>query len=109
MTATDKAGNSDTAATTFTITAKPADLCTLTVQFVQSSPAFRALVQQQQTLVTGVAQAACAIVSRMTPKLSPTAKARLVTQYDQFVETITTQGWLSAAQSTTLQNFAATV
>ena len=108
-TATDKAGNSDTASTTFTITAKPADLCTLTVQFVQSSPAFRALVPQRQTLVTGVAQAACAIVSRMTPKLSPTAKARLVTQYNQFVETITTQGWLSVAQSTTLQNFAATI
>ena len=107
--ATDKAGNSDTMSTTFTITATPADLCALTVQFVQSSAAYTALNPIRRALVTSVAQSACAIVSQVTPKLSTIAKARLVNQYGQFVETLRTQGWLSAAQATTLGTFASTV
>ena len=107
--ATDKAGNSDTMSTTFTITATPVDLCALTVQFVRSSAVYTALNPLRRALVTSVAQSGCAIVSQVTPKLSTIAKARLVNQFVQFVETLRTQGLLSAEQTTALGTFASTV
>lgn len=107
--ATDMAGNSDTVSTTFTITATPAELCALTVQFVQSSVAYTALNPIRRAFVISVAQSACAILSQITFKLSATAKAGLVNQYGRLVEALRIQGWLSAAQATTLETFASTV
>ena len=79
-----------------------ATLAQRTLQFVQSSAKYAALSPQQKQIVTALATGAGQILAAIVPKLSPAAKAQLETAYIAAVQSLLTQGWLTAAQAATL-------
>ena len=110
LVATDNAGNSSAPATTsFTVSATPTTLCQLTQQFTQSSAKYAALSPLQKAVVNALTSVLCQSLNAIVPKLSPTAKAQLITAYKTGVQSLVTQGWLTAAQAATLTTFVATL
>jgi len=107
--ATDNAGNTGHATTTFTVTATAADLCSLTKQFVESSAKYRALSARQQAAVDSLATAACKVLGQIVPKLNAKQKAQLANAYKTVVSTLAQTGWLTPAQAATLDQLANTL
>jgi hypothetical protein len=87
----------------------PAALAALTLQYVQGSAKFKALPPAQQKLVTALADQAIAQLAKISPNLTPKQLAALVAAYKQAVTVLQAQGWLTAAQASTLDTLASTV
>ena len=105
-TATDRAGNTGSGSTTFTVVVTPANLSALTRQFVQSSPRYQALRPVQKAAVDLLVSAASRLLLDIGPTASPAQKARFVNAYKQAVKALVPPGWLSAGQATTLSALA---
>ncbi|MGH3001206.1 MAG: hypothetical protein ACRDM1_00790, partial [Gaiellaceae bacterium] len=110
LVATDGAGNSSAPATTsFTVTATPHDLCTLTTRFVQGSSRYARLGPLQRRLVDVLAGDACSAINAIAPRLQPARKAAFVRAYTQVVAGLASAGWLTSAQASTLSALAHTL
>ncbi len=101
-TATDKAGNTATATTTFTVALTPADLSTLTTQLVQGSAKYKSANILTKLVVTVLVKAVTSIELQLTPKATPAAKAALLKAFAASVQTLVSGGYLTAGQATTL-------
>src|SRR5438093_7700326 len=108
-TATDKAGNTGTASTTFTVGTTPTSLCTLTKQFVQSSAKYQALLSGLKAQIDQKVTAACASLALISPQLTPTQKAAAIAAYKLAVDGLVALGYLTPAQGTTLKALADTL
>jgi hypothetical protein len=71
-----------------------ADLCTLTVRFVQSSAAYQ------------VVEGGCSVLTEIGPRLRPGEKQTFVEVYQAAVQALVRPGWLAQAQATALANLA---
>lgn len=100
--ATDNAGNTQTASASYTVTVTSASLCTLTDQFVQGSAKYRALGTLARLVVDVLVNADCQIFTGLGPKLAPAQKAAFIATYRQAAQTLATQSWLTSAQASTL-------
>jgi hypothetical protein len=99
-TATDKAGNTASGSTSFTVTVSAADLCTLTRQFVQGSAAYNAQSFLIKALLTTIVGEDCAEL--IASGSNKTTKQLLLTAYRQGVQSLAKSGWLTAVQATAL-------
>ncbi len=99
-TATDKAGNTGSGSTSFTVTVSAADLCTLTRQFVQGSAAYNAQSFLIKALLTTIVGEDCAEL--IASGSNKTTKQLLLTAYRQGVQSLAKSGWLTALQATAL-------
>jgi hypothetical protein len=102
----DKAGNSATASTSVTVQVTAAGICNLTKQFVQGSAKYQALNAKTKQTVDAIWAAACTCINSVTAKLSPSQKAQLITLYKSLISKAATDGWLTAAQASTLMTLA---
>jgi mannan endo-1,4-beta-mannosidase len=105
-TATDKAGNSRSASTTFIVTVSPGSLCRLTKRFVQTSPRYLALPPSLRAIADQLATVACQKLDAIVPGLKPAQKAALINAYNAGVTALVSAGWLTPAQGTTLKSLA---
>ena len=104
--AADAAGNHGNASTTFTVTPTAADLCTLTKQFAESSAKFQALTPKQQSAVDALVTSACNAIGKIVVNLSPKQKTALVAVYEAGISALAQTGWLTSAQTGTLDQLA---
>jgi hypothetical protein len=104
--ATDKAGNSASASTSFTVQVTAGGVCALTKQFVQGSAKYQALNARTKATVDAVWSAACTCVNNVTPRLSSFQKHLAVTLYKGLVTKAGADGWLTSAQASTLTTLA---
>jgi len=103
-------GSSSSPALTETVIADtPSNLAKLTLQYVESSTKFQALSPIQQKVIEALANLESAALGQITPHLSPAQLAKLVSLYKQGVAVLQTQGWLTAAQASTLDGLAGNV
>jgi alpha-L-rhamnosidase len=84
----------------------PADLCTLTRQFVDSSASYQALKPVQQVITDALVTAACTFLTSILPDIAPARKQAFIKSYDQSVQGLAKKGWLTQAQASTLQTLA---
>ena len=105
-TATDRAGNTGSGSTNFTINVTIGGLCHLTTKFVQSSAKYQSLSPAQKKVVDALAKALCTILDQIVPKLSPAQKQMLIRAYKAGVQALVPPGWLTQTQATTLSNLA---
>ena len=84
----------------------PASLASLTLQYVQSSAKYQGLSAAQQKLIMLLAQQATGALAKITPHLNPTQLAQLAAVYKQAVSALRLQGFLTAAQASTLEALA---
>ena len=101
-TATDIAGNVANGSTTFTVTVSPADLCTLTRQFVDGSAKYRALKALPRAVVDALIGVGCKALTSLVPKLSPAQKKPFIAAYKLSLQPLAQGGWLTTAQATIL-------
>jgi hypothetical protein len=101
-TASDQAGNTRTATTTFTVSVTGASLCNLTRQFVQGSPKYATATKAQRAAADVVVAAGCAAAIALKPSMTAKQKAPLVAVYKVSVVLLQQQGWMTSAQATTL-------
>ena len=85
------------------------NICTLTKIDVQGSAKYAALTAKQKQAVDALANAACAVVQAITPKLTVKQKAALVASYQQALQTLAAAGWLTKSQAATLAALAASL
>jgi hypothetical protein len=104
--ATDKAGNSAGATTTFTITVSPGDLATLTRQFVQGGANYKASSFFAKAFIDVIVATDGALLTSIGPKTSPAQKNTLLTFYKGGVKSLVQSGWLTASQGTVLTGLA---
>jgi hypothetical protein len=107
--ATDEAGNVGTATTTFTVTVKPADLSTLTTQFVTGSARYKAANPLSKLVVGLLVSAASNLLLDFAPSSSPTVKAHLVATYRQGLQSLVSLDWLTVSQETILGGLAGSI
>jgi Tol biopolymer transport system component len=105
-TATDRAGNTGSGSTSFTVNVAIGGLCQLTTQFVQSSAKYQGLSPAQKKVVDALAKALCNILDQIVPKLSPAQKQKLIQLYKAGVQALVPPGWLTQTQATTLGKLA---
>ena len=91
----DRAGNTRTASTSFTVRVTAASLCTLTRQFVRGSARYQTANASQRAVAELALTAGCAALN-----------ARQVSLYRAAVTSSATGGWLTAEQATTLRALA---
>ena len=84
----------------------PVNLARLTLQYVQSSAKFMALPALTQKLITALADLATAQLGKITSQLTPAQLNRLIAAYQQGVTALKNQGYLTAAQASTLDTLA---
>jgi probable HAF family extracellular repeat protein len=101
-TASDLAGNTQTATTTFTIAVTGASLCTLTRQVVQGSAKYAAATKAQKAAVDVVTAVGCLAANAVKPGMTAKQKAPLIAAYKATLALLTPQGWLTSAQATLL-------
>jgi WD40 repeat protein len=107
--ATDHAGLTSTASTSFTVSVTPASLCTLTTQFVEGSANYQKLSAKQQATINALATAACTTLNTITTKLPAAAQAVLIGLYKLAINALVAPGWLTNTQATTLTTLATTL
>jgi hypothetical protein len=90
-------------------TITPADLCTLTKEYVDSSANYQSLKPVQQEIVDALVTATCTFLTSILPNLTPAKKQAFIKSYDQAVQGLVKKGWLTQAQSSTLQSLASTL
>ncbi|MFI5053447.1 MAG: hypothetical protein ACHQDE_03720 [Acidimicrobiia bacterium] len=96
--ATDNAGNTGTGSMTFTVMVTPADLCTLTGQFVHSSSKYQALRPVQKAVVNRLVGEGCSVLT--------STRLRLINAYKRVVQALAARGWLTQSQASTLNGLA---
>jgi hypothetical protein len=106
-TAADYAGNTGSGTTTFTVTADPGSVGKLTLAFVQSSPAYRALSPARQAAADRVAALATRALARMSPGLRLAQKTSILRVYQLALAHLVRDGWLTADEAATLSRLAA--
>jgi Bacterial Ig-like domain (group 3) len=100
-------GSASSPALTETVSADtPSNLAKLTLQYVESSTKFQALSPLQKKVIEALANVEIAVLGQITPHLSSAQLAKLVSVYKQGVAVLHTQGWLTAAQASTLDGLA---
>lgn len=87
----------------------PADVCTLTEQFVDASGSYEALTPAQKAGVDALVTTACTFLTSIGPGVLPAKKEALIRAYDQSVQALAKQGWLTQTQANTLQMLAGTL
>lgn len=105
--ATDNAGNSASASTSFTVAVTPTSLGNLGLQFVQGSARYQALSANQQAVVERLADVATRAAARILPDLKPAQKTAFLRAYQAAVAHLARDGWLSQSQAGTLTQLAA--
>jgi hypothetical protein len=104
---TDKAGNTGSGVTTFTVTATAESVAVLTTRYIQSSPNYQNLTASQKKVVDALAAVATRAVARIVPTLNSGQKRGLLVAYNAALNTLVRTGWLTQSQATTLSGFAA--
>ena len=95
-TVTDAAGNVSSPSNVVTVKIVNAPrLCTLTVDDVKSSSAYQELKPARRTEADVLTGLACSALASNEPPMSRVSVAR----YEQFVDVLEQQGWLTAAQA----------
>ena len=84
----------------------PADVCTLTTEYVDSSANYQSLKPAQKTVVGALVTAACTILTSIGPNLLPAKKEAFIQAYDQSVQGLAQKGWLTQTQASTLVTLA---
>jgi hypothetical protein len=107
--ALDKAGNTGSASTTFTVTVKPADLATLTTQFVTGSAKYKSANSLTKLVVTALVSIPAKVVLGLAPTAKPAAKAQLLALYKSELARLVSSGYLTASQQSTLLGFAGVI
>jgi probable HAF family extracellular repeat protein len=108
-TATDKAGNTTTASTTFTVTAglpnqpTPPSVCLLMQHDVQGSAKYAALKPLNRLIVDVLTSFGCSWVKAIAPRMSPSQKAALSASFKNTVTSLLAGGWITAADAATLR------
>jgi hypothetical protein len=101
-TASDVAGNTRIATTSFTVTVTAPSLCALTRQLVQGSPKYAASTTSQRVPADVLAAAGCTALNSIRSNTPTATKNALRAAYKLSVGVLVQQGWLSSAQGTTL-------
>ena len=101
-TASDKAGNTTTATTTFAVTVTAADLSTLTTQLVQGSAKYKSSNPLTRLVVNLVVSVVTSIELQLASKVSPAAKTALLKAYASSVQSLVSGGWLTSTQAASL-------
>ena len=104
--ASDNAGNTGTATTSFTVVVNSQSLCALTSQFVQASPKYQALSPAAKRVVDAIVSAACAYLTNIGPATRPDQKTKFIKAYKDAAQALARNGWLTQAQATTLSKLA---
>lgn len=107
--AVDKAGNTGSASTTFTVTVKPADLAKLTIQLVTSSAKYQSSNAINKLVVAVLVSVPANVVLGLAPNANPAVKARLIALYKAELTGLTSSGYLTAAQQSTLLGLAGAI
>jgi probable HAF family extracellular repeat protein len=108
-TATDRAGNTRTVSTTFTVTAglpnqaTPSSVCLLVQHDVQGSAKYAALKPLNRLVVDVLTSLGCSWVKAIAPKMSPSQKVGLLTSFKNTVTSLLAGGWITAEQAATLR------
>ena len=106
-TAIDNAGNTGTAAGSFTVAVTPASLCNLTLQLVHGSTKYQGLNARQKAAFDSTVTSLCsAALTPIKPGVSPAKKSLLILVYRLGVKGFAAGGWLTKAQSDQLSTFA---
>jgi hypothetical protein len=108
-TATDVAGNTQTATATYQVNAPVTarQLCALTTHDVQGSAKYQRLGRLQKAVANVLVSGACKLLTEVGPRLRPAKKAQFIRLYDQDVHALAKAGWLTEAQAATLADLAA--
>jgi hypothetical protein len=107
--ATDNAGNTSTAQTSFVVVADAASIAALTTRFVTESATFQALPPQRQAVVRQIAAIATRAATRIVAHLHPAQRIAFVRIYDTALAHLVRAGWLTQDQAATLSRLAATL
>jgi hypothetical protein len=107
--ATDVAGNTAEASTSFTVTATPGDLCSLTFEFVEGSAGYARLSWFSKLVISARVRTACAAIESIAPNLSARRLALLVAVYDGALGVLQRGGTLTTDQVNVLRSFSATL
>jgi hypothetical protein len=106
--AVDSAGNRSAGATvTFTVSVTTATLGQLALQFVQSSTKYASLTSAQKQAVNVATTLISNGLSVIVPKLSPSARAKVLAAYATGLQSLVNQGWLTSTQASILETYAA--
>lgn len=103
-TATDAAGNTSEFAQDVVVTSS--SLSALTTQFVQGSSNYQRLRPLQKKAVDRLVTAAGRFVTAIVPRLSPAQRAALLAGYNQVLQGLARDGWLTAGQAAILTDLA---
>jgi alpha-tubulin suppressor-like RCC1 family protein len=104
--AADLAGNTSALSASFTVVVSQSELCKLTTQLVKGSARYQALKPAQKAIVDAALKAACAILDKVVPQLSPSKKASYVSSYQSAVQKLARDGWLTQQQADVLKTLA---
>jgi len=105
-TATDNAGNTGSAKTSFTVNDSPAGVCNLTTHFIHLSNNYIQLTAKQKAVVDALLSVACNNVNTITAKLTAKQKAAAVAAYIAGVNQLKNGGWLTTGQASILTGLA---
>ena len=110
-TAVDRAGNSATATTTFTVTpvAPPptaASVCKLVRLDVAGSAKYRAKGREHRDDAGDIAQGLCEKLESLAEQRNPARKAALLRAVDLQIAALVRAGWLTAVQADTIAGLA---
>jgi hypothetical protein len=97
-TATDNAGNTAAATTTFTVAESNGELAQLTNQFVDTSPVYLTLSTRQRIVVDGAVSLMDRILAAIQPGMNPIQKRLLVSTYKTLVAGLGQTGFLTTVQ-----------
>jgi hypothetical protein len=105
--ATDKAGNTGSGTASFTVTVSAADLDSLTHQFADTTPLYKAAPAFLKVVVDiGVSNSDLALKT-IGPRTTAAQKHSVIVSYDQGVQTLARENWLTSSQASTLIGLAA--
>lgn len=99
--ATDVAGNVGTGSTTFTVGGTLPALCTLTVQFIETSPKFLSLHPRAQAHLVRLVTELCILQDDQVPP-DPENKADLIANYQKALTHLVGRGFLTPAHAAIL-------
>jgi hypothetical protein len=105
-TATDVAGNVGSGSTVFTVAASPADLSTLTRQFVDGSAKYKAQTATGRAAIDALVSVECIPLALINSKLPANLKQPLIAAYKLLIQPLVAGGLLTSAQLTTLDGLA---
>ena len=107
--ATDNAGNTASASTTFTVTVKAADLAKLTTQLVTGSAKYQSAGVLTKVAVAVIVAVGTNAVLDLTPTAKPAVKAQLISVYKAELAALVSSGYLTSAQQASLAGLAGAI